>query len=216
MKTILTLAAIVAVIAEPETKDSGLKVEYVSKPDSCDRVARNGDMLEMHYTGTLEDGKKFDSSYDRSEPFKFQIGVGQVIKGWEEGVLGMCIGEKRRLIVPPELGYGKQGAGDIIPPDATLFFDVELVGAEEGPTPVNVFKQIDLDSDMNLSRDEIAGYLKQQVETMASAGGEQGEEAKKMMEDQDKLVEEIFAHEDKDKDGLISHEEFSGPKHDEL
>jgi len=218
MKTILTLAAIVvvSVIAEPETKESGLKVEYVSKPDSCDRVARNGDMLEMHYTGTLEDGKKFDSSYDRSEPFKFQIGVGQVIKGWEEGVLGMCIGEKRRLIVPPELGYGKQGAGDIIPPDSTLFFDVELVGAEEGPTPVNVFKQIDLDSDMNLSRDEIAGYLKQQVETMASAGGEQGEEAKKMMEDQDKLVEEIFAHEDKDKDGLISHEEFSGPKHDEL
>merc|ERR1712198_582464 len=208
MKTILTLAAIVAVIAEPETKDSGLKVEYVSKPDSCDRVARNGDMLEMHYTGTLEDGKKFDSSYDRSEPFKFQIGVGQVIKGWEEGVLGMCIGEKRRLIVPPELGYGKQGAGDIIPPDATLFFDVELVGAEEGPTPVNVFKQIDLNSDMALSRDEISGYLKQQVETMAAAGGEQGEE------DQDKLVEEIFAHEDKDKDGLISHEEFSGPKHD--
>ena len=90
------------------------------------------------------------------------------------------------------------------------FFDVELVGA------VNVFKQIDLDSDMALSRDEISSYLKQQVETMANAGGEQGEEARKMMEDQDKLVEEIFAHEDKDKDGLISHAEFSGPKHDEL
>ena len=76
---------------------------------------------------------------------------------------------------------------------------------------MNVFKQIDLDSDKQLSRDEISSYLKQQVETMAQAGGEQGEEAKKMMEDQDKLVEEIFAHEDKDKDGLISHEEFSGP-----
>ena len=109
MKVILTLAALAAVLAEPEARDSGLAVEYVSKPDSCDRVARNGDMLEMHYTGTLEDGKKFDSSYDRSEPFKFQIGVGQVIKGWEEGVLGMCIGEKRRLIVPPALGYGDQG-----------------------------------------------------------------------------------------------------------
>jgi len=216
MKGLVALVAVVAVIAEPEVKDSGLKVEYISKPDSCDRVARNGDMLEMHYTGTLEDGKKFDSSYDRSEPFKFQIGVGQVIKGWEEGVLGMCIGEKRRLIVPPELGYGEQGAGDIIPGGATLFFDVELVGAEEGPTPVNVFKQIDIDSDKSLSREEIASYLKQQVETMANAGGEQGEEAKKMMEDQDKLVEEIFAHEDKDKDGFISHEEFSGPKHDEL
>merc|ERR1712168_1715305 len=216
MKAVLAVLVVGAVMAEPEVRDSGLKVELVSKPDSCDRVARNGDMLEMHYTGTLEDGKKFDSSYDRSEPFKFQIGVGQVIKGWEEGVLGMCIGEKRRLIVPPELGYGDQGAGEVIPGGATLFFDIELMGIEEGPTPVNVFKQIDSDNDNALTRDEISTYLKQQVETMQAAGGEQGEEAKKMLEDQDKLVEEIFAHEDKDKDGVISHEEFSGPKHDEL
>ena len=217
---IKSLAAILFTLtltsAEVKETESGLGVEYISKPDACDKVARNGDMLSMHYVGTLESGAKFDSSYDRSEPFKFQIGVGQVIKGWEEGVLGMCIGEKRRLIVPPELGYGDQGAGDIIPGGATLFFDVELVGTEEGPTPVNVFKQIDISGDNTLSREEISSYLKQQVETMASAGGEQGEEAKKMMEDQDKLVEEIFAHEDKDKDGLISHEEFSGPKHDEL
>jgi len=213
---VLLAAISLAVVLGEDVRESGLRVEHISKPDVCDRVARNGDMLGMHYTGTLEDGKKFDSSYDRSEPFKFQIGVGQVIRGWEEGVLGMCIGEQRRLIVPPALGYGDQGAGDIIPGGATLYFDVELVSAEEGPTPVNVFKQIDLDSDLALSRDEIASYLKQQVETMQKAGGEQGEEAKKMMEDQDKLVEEIFAHEDKDKDGLISHEEFSGPKHDEL
>merc|ERR1712212_1365049 len=217
MKVALAVIVFVgAVIAEPEVKDSGLKVEYVSKPDTCDRVARNGDMLEMHYTGTLEDGKKFDSSYDRSEPFKFQIGVGQVIKGWEEGVLGMRVGEKRKLIVPPTLGYGDQGAGDIIPGGATLYFEVESMGIEEGPTPVNVFKQIDSDNDNALTRDEISTYLKQQVETMQAAGGEQGEEAKKMLEDQDKLVEEIFSHEDKDKDGVISHEEFSGPKHDEL
>ena len=120
----------------------------------------------MHYTGTLEDGKKFDSSYDRSEPFKFQIGVGQVIRGWEEGVLGMCAGEKRRLIVPPELGYGDQGAGDIIPGGATLHFDVELMGVEEGPTPVNVFKQIDSDGDAALTREEISSYLKQQVKVL--------------------------------------------------
>jgi len=208
------LAAVAA--AEPQKTPSGLGVEYINQPESCERPAKNGDMLEMHYTGTLEDGKKFDSSYDRSEPFKFQIGVGQVIRGWEEGVLGMCAGEKRRLIVPPELGYGDQGAGDIIPGGATLHFDVELMGVEEGPTPVNVFKQIDSDGDAALTRQEISDYLKQQVETMQQAGGEQSEEAKKMLEDQDKLVEEIFAHEDKDKDGVISHEEFSGPKHDEL
>jgi len=210
------LLAAVAVNCEPELLPSGLKVEYISKPDDCSQLVKNGDMLEMHYTGTLEDGKKFDSSRDRAEPFKFQIGVGQVIKGWEEGVQGMCPGEQRRLIVPPELGYGEQGAGDIIPGNAVLLFDVELISIEEGPTPVNVFKQIDADGDKALTREEIAGYLKQQVETMQAAGGEQGEEAKKMLEDQDKLVEEIFAHEDKDKDGVISHEEFSGPKHDEL
>jgi len=197
-------------------EDSGLRVEYLSKPDTCDVVARNGNMIKMHYVGTLEDGKKFDSSLDRNEPFQFQLGVGQVIKGWEEGVLGMCVGEKRKLIIPPALGYGDQGAGDIIPGGATLYFDVELIGAEEGPTPVNVFKQIDIDADNALTRDEISSYLKQQVASMQEAGGEQGEEARKMLEDQDKLVEEIFAHEDKDKDGLISHEEFSGPKHDEL
>jgi len=223
MKACVAVIFLAVVCAEQEgdftaeTPDAeGLLVEKISKPDSCDKIARNGNLLAMHYTGTLEDGKKFDSSYDRSEPFKFQIGVGQVIKGWEKGVVGMCVGEKRRLIVPPALGYGDQGAGDIIPGGATLYFDVELVDVEEGPTPVNVFRQIDIDSDMALSREEIASYLKQQVESMQAAGGEQGEEARKMLEDQDKLVEEIFSHEDKDKDGLISHEEFSGPKHDEL
>eukprot|EP00092_Neocalanus_flemingeri_P028519 GFUD01030971.1.p1 GENE.GFUD01030971.1~~GFUD01030971.1.p1 ORF type:complete len:218 (+),score=66.45 GFUD01030971.1:114-767(+) len=217
MRACLALLVMVgAVLADPEEKDSGLKIEYVSKPDTCDRVARNGDMLSMHYTGTLEDGKKFDSSLDKSEPFQFQIGVGQVIRGWEEGVLGMCEGEKRKLIVPAALGYGDQGAGDDIPGGATLLFDVELIRIEEGPAPVNVFKQIDIDSDMALSKEEISSYLRQQVESMKDAEGEQGEEARKMFEDQDKLVEEIFATEDKNKDGLITHDEFSGPKHDEL
>merc|ERR1712242_375713 len=217
MKVALAVIVFVgAVIAEPEGKDSGLKVEYVSKPDACDKVARNGDMLSMHYVGTLESGAKFDSSYNRSEPFKFQIGVGQVIKGWEEGVLGMCVGEKRKLIVPPEMGYGDQGAGEIIPGGATLHFDIELLETEDGPTPVNVFKQIDGDADNNLSREELSAYLKQQVESMQAAGGEHAQQAEEMLKDQDKLIEEIFSHEDKDKDGYISHAEFSGPKHDEL
>merc|ERR1712126_229341 len=194
MKLLVLMVGVAGVLAgDVKETESGLKVEYLSKPDSCEKVARNGDMLSIHYVGTLESGAKFDSSYDRNEPFKFQVGVGQVIKGWEEGTLGMCVGEKRKLIVPPELGYGDQGAGDIIPGGATLYFEVELIDTEEGPTPVNVFKQIDIDSDNALSRDEISSYLKQQVETMQNAGGEQGK---------------IFAHEDKDKDGLISHDEF--------
>ena len=193
---LLLLAA--ASAQEVQETESGLKVEYLSKPDTCEKVARNGDMCSMHYVGTLESGAKFDSSYDRSEPFKFQIGVGQVIKGWEEGVLGMCVGEKRKLIVPPALGYGDQGAGDIIPGGATLYFEVELVDTEEGPTPVNVFKQIDLDADQLLSRDEISSYLKQQVETMQEAGGEQGEEAEGRPEEGDEarvLVVEGHVHE---------------------
>jgi FK506-binding protein 14 len=110
IKSILVLfvVAFALVLAEPEARDSGLQVEYIDVPETCEKKAVNGQMLTMHYTGTLEDGTKFDSSVDRNEPFKFQIGVGQVIKGWEEGVVGMCIGEKRRLIVPPELGYGDQ------------------------------------------------------------------------------------------------------------
>ena len=115
------------------------------------------------------------------------------------------------MIVPPELGYRDQGEEDVVPGGVMLYFTIELINIEEGPILVNVFKQIVVDSDNDLSRGEVSNYLKHQVETIRNADGEQGEEARKMLGDQNKLVGEIFAYEDKDMDGFISYDEFSGP-----
>lgn len=107
------------------TTDSGLK--YVVIKEGNGATPKTGQTVTVHYTGTLEDGTKFDSSRDRGQPFSFKLGVGQVIKGWDEGLSTMKVGDRRKLIIPPELGYGARGAGGVIPPNATLNFDVELL-----------------------------------------------------------------------------------------
>jgi len=128
--------------ANPQTKDkdkdkkeekvittkSGLK--YVELKEGTGDEAKEGQSVEVHYTGWLKDGTKFDSSKDRNKPFEFRLGAGEVIKGWDEGVAGMKVGGTRKLIIPSELAYGKRGRGKI-PPDAELTFEVELLGIKK-------------------------------------------------------------------------------------
>jgi FKBP-type peptidyl-prolyl cis-trans isomerase len=138
---VATVAALsIPMLAQPQTKPaqvtreggkeivSGSGLKYIDEKVGDGHEAKSGDVVQVHYTGWLENGTKFDSSLDRGQPLKFKVGVGQVIRGWDEGVTGMKVGGKRKLTIPPDLGYGKQGAGGVIPPNATLIFEVELLG----------------------------------------------------------------------------------------
>ena len=109
-----------------ENKNNELKIEILQ--EGTGEEAKNGDSVSVHYTGRFEDGTKFDSSLDRGVPFSFKLGAGEVIKGWDIGVLGMKVGEKRKLTIPSDLAYGENGMPGAIPPKATLIFEVELLG----------------------------------------------------------------------------------------
>ena len=134
-KFLLVVAAAVLVVVIPmaacakekKMKD-GLVIDDVKVGTGAE--AKAGQTVTVHYTGWLTNGKKFDSSKDRNEPFVFHLGAGEVIKGWDEGVQGMKVGGVRNLTIPPSLGYGAQGAGGAIPPNATLKFEVELLGVK--------------------------------------------------------------------------------------
>ena len=115
--------------ADTRITASGLKITELSVGDGAEASA--GQTVVVHYRGTLENGKQFDASYDRVTPFSFPLGAGRVIKGWDEGVVGMKVGGKRKLVIPPDLAYGSRGAGGVIPPNATLTFEGELLDVKK-------------------------------------------------------------------------------------
>ena len=158
-----------------EGEDQGLKVESTFRPNNCDehRKSQSGDELEMHYTGTIDassptgtPGKKFDSSHDRDQSFHFTLGLGQVIKGWDYGLIDMCVGEKRTLVIPSALGYGDRAMGDAIPAKATLRFEVEALSIKEGKPQPNIFNEIDETGtpDGKLSEEEVAKWFHKEHE----------------------------------------------------
>jgi FKBP-type peptidyl-prolyl cis-trans isomerase len=136
MARLIFLALVVAVVTFAiVSAEDVVSVEVLKTGKEGCRQAKNGDSLQMHYDGALADGTPFDSSYKRGQPLPFTLGSRQVIQGWEQGSVGMCVGEVRRLTIPPSLGYGSRGAGGVIPPDATLVFKTELVGITNAEAP---------------------------------------------------------------------------------
>uniref|UniRef100_A0A453L738 peptidylprolyl isomerase n=3 Tax=Triticinae TaxID=1648030 RepID=A0A453L738_AEGTS len=132
---LVAAAALLLVASAKKSGDvSALQIGVKYKPESCSISAHKGDRVKVHYRGTLTDGTVFDSSFERGDPIEFELGTGQVIKGWDQGILGMCIGEKRKLKIPSKLGYGDQGSPPTIPGGATLIFDTELVAVNGEPS----------------------------------------------------------------------------------
>jgi len=127
---LVLVACAVFVMVDCEEKTKKLQIGIKKRVDNCKMRSKKGDLLSMHYSGKLEDGTEFDSSYSRNQPLTFTLGSGQVIKGWDQGLIGMCEGEKRKLVIPPELGYGTSGAPPKIPGNAVLVFEVELTKIE--------------------------------------------------------------------------------------
>ena len=183
-----------------DSAEEELKITVYEGPTECDEADRVkvGDQLGMHYTGTIDESSKtgeagthFDSSRGRGV-LDITIGFGDLIDGWDKGLIGLCKGAKAILIIPPEMGYGSNGAGDVIPGGATLRFDVEVVYVTEPPPVPNLFPKLDVNEDGVLAPEEILVHFRQEDPTA-------------------EMPPELMEKEDKNNDGVVSREEFGGP-----
>lgn len=194
--------------AGPAYAISRFKMEVIEGPDDCPRKSKYGDQVFVHFVGRkLGTGEEFDRSHP-DKPYRFQLGLGEVIEGFEEGLLHMCPGEKRRLHIPPNMAYGHKGGSLPQMPGGALLFEVELVHAEEGPRHPNVFKAMDVDGDRYLTAFEITHWIQSEIE---QAGAQKLSPA-----DERAFVDDVMGAEDHDRDGRVSFVEFCGSKHDEL
>ncbi|MEQ2206076.1 Peptidyl-prolyl cis-trans isomerase fkbp14 [Xenoophorus captivus] len=202
------LPSLLVFVTGGKLPEPDVKVEMIHKPFMCHRKSKYGDMLLVHYEGFLEsNGTMFHSSRKHGDknPVWFTLGIREVLKGWDKGLQNMCAGERRKLTVPPSLAYGKEGQGKI-PPSSTLIFDIELMEIRNGPRSHESFRDMDLNDDWKLSRQEVKQYLKKEFEKHGYSPNDTHHEV---------MVDDIFKNEDEDKDGFISVREFTSI-HDEL
>ncbi|XP_032229999.1 peptidyl-prolyl cis-trans isomerase FKBP14 isoform X2 [Nematostella vectensis] len=203
---------------EEEDPNAKIEVEETFVPSDCENKTKVGDHVVVHYTGWMQDGSLFDTTRDHRkgyQPFEFTIGGGTVIKGFEQGVTGMCVGQKRKIVIPPALAYGKKGSGDV-PANTTLTYNLELFDVRKPPPHSDMFSHMDENGDRKLSREEVSAYMRKQAEAQFAPTYDQ-----RWQHHHERMVDNVFEYEDHDEDGHISHEEFSGPKiqgmhHDEF
>lgn len=211
-----------------------MKIDIVDRPKECTKKAKAGDKISMHYDGVLSTGKPFDSSRSRNSPFTFKLGVKQVISCWDQGIPGMCVGEKRKLTCPPDYAYGDRGFGDIIPAKSTLVFDVELLEILESTpetketkketkkeAPKEAKKEVkedDHDHDHDhghtdtfesVDKDKNGEISREEMtDYIKRYQAEEPEEEAPSDEEMENLISEIFQADDTNKDGVLSKDEY--------
>nr|XP_009686067.1 PREDICTED: peptidyl-prolyl cis-trans isomerase FKBP10 [Struthio camelus australis] len=198
-------------------KNDKLQITTLSKPERCNRTVENSDFVRYHYNGTLLDGTPFDSSYSKESTYDTYVGTGWLIKGMDQGLLGMGAGEKRSIIIPPFLAYGEKGyaftrfAARGVPGSAVLRFEVELVSMEEGvpegylfiwhgDPPANLYEEMDLNKDGEIPAEEFSTFIKTQVA--------EGKGRLMPSSDPEKVIADMFKNQDRNQDGKITAEEL--------